>query len=103
MTRGRPRTTEHGITLYKHGCRCEVCVGANRVASARKRRRMLGSEPPNHGLSGYKNYGCRCEVCFKASSDFALKWYADNQERILVEKRAKDARQREANNAKDPQ
>jgi|SRR6185369_17414232 len=103
MTRGRPRTTEHGITLYKHGCRCEVCMEANRITSARKRRKLLGCEPPKHGLSGYKNYGCRCEVCSRASSDSKLKWYADNQERILDEKRAKDARQREANNAKDLQ
>ena len=63
-----PGTTtdfKHGVAAYNvHKCRCDVCVSAKRKATAERRKRLNGTEPPAHGTSSsYSVYGCRCEIC----------------------------------------
>lgn len=57
----------HGrrYTYWKHRCRCELCVGAQRSYMRSLRQ---SPAPPSHGSSGYRNYGCRCATCRAAGS-----------------------------------
>ena len=60
---------KHGVTGYRNGCRCEICVRD----SAEKRKSFAGQEPPEHGRRGYDLYKCRCEICTKAVREYRRK------------------------------
>lgn len=66
---GTEKTFKHGSTGYNKGCRCDVCKRAKNFIAKRRRERLKGSEPPEHGISqSYSVYGCRCDVCVDARS-----------------------------------
>lgn len=70
-----PRPIVHNRYRYTRGCRCEICMAANRESA----RSVRGKEPPRHGTqSGYCNYGCRCDAC-KAAGAAANRARADKR------------------------
>lgn len=67
-----PDDPRHGkVSFYNnHGCRCERCTNARRVAAREdqplRRRSRAKDNPadPRHGTEYfYKAYGCRCDRC----------------------------------------
>lgn len=68
----------HGVSGYRHGCRCEECRAAVRVAHKKWRDKVAGGPIPDkvHGTgNGYKVYGCRCDECrgFQATYSRSLR------------------------------
>lgn len=73
--RSSPRPIIHNRYRYTRGCRCEICMAANRESA----RSLRGKEPPTHGTqSAYCNYGCPCELC-KAAGAAANRAQADKR------------------------
>lgn len=54
----------------EHKCRCPYCSFSDWEYQRIKQLRLKGTEPPEHGLSGYTNYQCRCDVCKAARRDW---------------------------------
>ena len=64
---GTTKDVKHGQYGYNTGCRCDICRDAKREVSRKRRERLQGTEPPEHGTSqSYSVYGCRCDVCVEA-------------------------------------
>lgn len=62
----------HNLTGYKSGCKCGICIEANRKAQKRQRaarKARLEADPTlaEHGKpSTYTNWCCRCDPCTDA-------------------------------------
>lgn len=62
-------------TYQNHGCRCEPCVEAHRIAHNKMIERLRARvargeiEIPHGTQNGYGNYGCRCAACRGAHAD----------------------------------
>lgn len=72
-------------TYVDHGCRCDICRGANteyqRRLTVSLRRRGLPSDDPRHGTTGgYVNWWCRCAACTAANNAARLQWRVRNVE-----------------------
>lgn len=75
-----PGTPHNYSTYQNHGCRCDICVGTNRLYNRRRRQerfaereliggRLVAVNAPAHGkATTYSNYGCRCEPCTSAAT-----------------------------------
>jgi hypothetical protein len=58
---------KHGtFTGYSYGCRCTACAATQKAKGQEYRQRVRGTEPPEHGYSGYQTFACRCDVCSDA-------------------------------------
>ena len=71
--RSYTRELVHGtVSGYTYrGCRCELCLEANRGYRGTKPRAeyLAGLPEPQHGTeSRYKNCDCRCDECRAASA-----------------------------------
>lgn len=86
----------HGrVSTYAHGCKCELCKKAARIASAEFRERAAAARfvdtdgrlrapvpDEQHGkLHTYTNRACRCVRCTKARSDYH---YAQHPKKVLT-------------------
>lgn len=87
---------EHGKenTYARHGCRCDECREANRLAQRRKRARDKPTPEHVHGTkSGYSYYRCRCVECLRAWKAYHvpyMKAYRQrNKERLSVQEKAR--------------
>ena|SRR5215831_20082174 len=70
---------QHNRYRYLKGCRCDICVEANR----QHRIDLTLREPPNHGTaSAYFNYACRCDACKLAGRLENAKRYYYRKKRI---------------------
>lgn len=62
----------HGLaSTYRHGCRCDDCREAHRVAHAAQRAALAArprAQVPHGTSGGYDNWLCRCEKCTAAKS-----------------------------------
>lgn len=66
----------HSRSGYNRGCRCGVCVEANRAHQRELRQRYKGLEPPSHGTNyAYVAYSCRCEFCRSANTLRSREYY----------------------------
>lgn len=60
----------HGRTGYQRGCKCDICVEANRANSLRWSRGLIGNpELHQHGDPRRYRHGCRCLPCWNAYRD----------------------------------
>lgn len=50
-------------TYTNHACRCEACKVVGSASSRARRKKMFGTPPITHGITGYVTHGCRCNVC----------------------------------------
>ena len=55
----------HNRTGYVRGCRCHVCIRANRDYQRWYAKADLPSEVPHGTVARYRR-GCRCDECFEA-------------------------------------
>ena len=70
--KGRGSRSLHGDPgKYNAGCRCGICVKANRkrMSKLAKDRNKRLHEAPHGTASAYVNWGCRCAPCKKAGSE----------------------------------
>ena len=45
-------------------------MGSDAAQYADWKRRVRGTEPPEHGQSAYNHWGCRCNICTEANTDY---------------------------------
>lgn len=65
----------HGLRSSYNVCRCPDCCEANRLYLQDYRKRVRGTEPPEHGTrAGYVVYGCPCDDCRTAAMDYQRDW-----------------------------
>ena len=76
-----PHGTMARYRSHIYACRCEECRRANRDRQAA----LKGTEPPQHGHSGYINYECRCQVCKEANRLYVRTKKAAQRQRKEVE------------------
>lgn len=72
-----PEGVSHGASGYSAGCRCDICVTAQRQkhvdSDSRRRGKFkqgisLEEMGVKHGLGGY-HIGCRCDICVTAHKE----------------------------------
>lgn len=67
----------HGLTQFAYGCRCDICVEAQRTYYANwlKKVRQIAAQGHPEGkepsVSIYKNWGCRCDECRAANTTYS--------------------------------
>jgi hypothetical protein len=71
---------------------CQDAVAT--IVVCRKCYGELAGKGKLHGIGSYVK-GCRCQVCTEAGSKRYARYYAENREKILAQKREAQRRRRE--------
>lgn len=85
MSRILKKDTHGELQCYRNGCKCELCLAANRdhvYKGIESRAGKISPDDPRHGsASTYKNWSCRCEPCVRAHSKKCRDYDASVKER----------------------
>jgi len=56
-------------------------VSSDTATNRAWRERVRGTEPPEHGASGYSNYNCSCDICRAGHAERARNYNKKRLER----------------------